>query len=48
MKKKEYYREELEKSPEEKLRSIELQKYFTGGAIILMFIILVIMFFVLN
>ena len=37
MKKKEYYREELEKSSREKMQSIERQKFYTGGSIALMF-----------
>ena len=48
MKKKEYYTEELEKSPREKMKSLEKQKYYTGGSIILMFLVLFIMFLVLN
>jgi|TARA_Y100000310_G_scaffold293806_1_gene323711 hypothetical protein len=48
MKNKEYYTEELEKSSEEKTRSLEYQKYYTGGSIVLMFLVLLIMYFVLN
>ena len=45
---REYYTEELKKSPEDKMRSIEYQKYYTGGAIILMFIVLICMYLILN
>jgi hypothetical protein len=48
MKKKEYYTEELEKSPEEKIRSLNYQKYYTGASIVLMFLVLLIMYFILN
>ena len=48
MKKKEYYTEELEKSPGEKMHSLKNQKYYTGGSIVLMFLVLLIMYFVLN
>jgi len=48
MKKKEYYTEELEKSIREKIRSLESQKYYTGGSIILMFLVLLAMYFVLK
>ena len=48
MKKKEYYTGELEKSHKEKLRALEYQKYYTGGSIILMFLVLLGMYFVLK
>ncbi len=48
MKKKEYYSEELEKSVQEKMRALEFQKYYTGGAIVLMFLVLLAMYFVLK
>ena len=48
MKKKEYYSEELEKSPAEKMRALEKQKYYTGGSIFLMILVLISMYFVLN
>ena len=48
MKKKEYYTKELEKSPEEKMRSLKYQKYYTGGSIVLMFLVLLTMYFILN
>ena len=48
MKKKEYYTEELEKSLSDKMQAIKKQKYYTGGAIILMLLVLLSMYFVLN
>ena len=45
---KEYYTEELKKSPEEKMRAIRYQKYYTGGAIVLMCIVLFCMYLILN
>ena len=48
MKKKEYYTEELEKPTEEKMRALSYQKYYTGGAIVLMFLVLIAMYFVLR
>ncbi len=48
MKKKEYYTEELEKSNKEKIKSLQYQKYYTGGSIILMFVVLVSMYFILK
>ena len=48
MKKKEYYTEELEKSPIEKIKTIERQKYYTGGSIVLMLLVLLAMYFVLK
>ena len=48
MKKKEYYTDELEKSSGEKMQALERQKYYTVGSIILMFLVLVVMYFVLN
>ena len=45
---KEYYTEELKKSPEEKMRALRYQKYYTGGSIILMFLILIIMYLILR
>ena len=37
---REYYTEELKKSPEEKIKALRYQKYYTGGAIILMFVMI--------
>ena len=48
MRKKEFYTEELEKSSEEKIRALEFQKYYTGGSIVLMFLVLLAMYFVLK
>ena len=48
MKKKEYYTEELEKTSAEKMRAIKYQKYYTGGSIVLMFLVLLAMYLVLN
>jgi len=48
MRKKEYYTEELEKSPREKIQALKNQKYYTGGSIILMFLVLLAMYFVLR
>ena len=45
---KEYYTEELKKSPKDKMKAIEYQKYYTVGAIILMFVVLICMHIVLN
>ena len=45
---KEYYSEELKKSSEDKMKALQYQKYYTGGAIILMFIVLLGMYLVLN
>ena len=45
---KEYYTEELKKSPEEKMKAIRYQKYYTGGSIILMIVVLFSMYLILN
>ena len=45
---KEYYTEELKKSSEEKLNALKYQKYYTGGAIVLMFLVLISMYLILN
>ena len=45
---KEYYTEELKKSHEEKLKALKYQKYYTGAAIILMFLVLTGMYLILN
>ena len=45
---KEYYTEELNKSPGEKMKALEYQKYYTGGAIVLMFLVLIGMYLILN
>ena len=46
--KKEYYTEELKKPTKDKIESLKYQKYYTGGAIILMFVVLVFMYLILN
>ena len=45
---KEYYTEELKKSPEEKMKALKYQKYYTGGSIILMFLVLIGMYLILK
>ena len=45
---KEYYTEELKKSSNEKMRALRYQKYYTGGAIVLMFVVLICMYLILN
>jgi len=45
---KEYYTEELKTPPEQKMKAIEYQKYYTGGSIVLMILVLVAMFLILN
>ena len=45
---KEYYTAELKKSPEEKMKALKYQKYYTGGAIVLMFLVLIVMYLILN
>ena len=44
----EYYTEELNKSFKNKMRALRYQKYYTGGSIILMFVVLIAMYLVLN
>ena len=45
---KEYYTEELKKSPEKKMEALKYQKYYTGGTVVLMILVLVGMYLVLN
>jgi len=45
---REYYTEELKKSPEAKMKALRYQKYYTGGSIILMFIVFISMYLILN
>ena len=45
---KEYYTEELKTTPEKKMKAVEYQKYYTGGSIILMILVLVGMLVILN
>jgi len=47
-KNKEYYTEELKKSVNDKMKSIEYQKYYTAGSIVLMIIVLISMYFILR
>ena len=47
-KNKEYYTEELEKLPKAKMEALRFQKYFTAGAIILMFVVLIFMYILLR
>jgi len=44
---KEYYTEELKKSPEDKIKTLRYQKYYTGGAIVLMILVLIGMYLIL-
>ena len=45
---KEYYTKELKTSLEEKLKVLRYQKYYTGGAIVLMFLVLIVMYLILS
>ena len=45
---REYYTQELKKSAADKMKAIGNQKYYTGGAIILMFVVLLCMYLILN
>ena len=45
---KEYYTQEMKKPLEDKIRAIKYQKYYTGASITLMFVVLVVMYVVLN
>ena len=45
---KEYYTEELKKSLEDKIKALRYQKYYTGGAIVLMILVLISMYLILN
>ena len=47
-KNKEYYTEELEKLSKDKMEALKYQKYYTAGAIILMFGVLALMYFLLR
>tara|TARA_Y100001960_G_scaffold90747_1_gene97551 strand:+ start:312 stop:479 length:168 start_codon:yes stop_codon:yes gene_type:complete len=46
--KKEYYTEELKTPTSKKMKALEHQKYYTGGSIILMFLVLITMFLILS
>ena len=45
---KEYYTEELNTPTANKMKALEYQKYYTGGSIILMIIVLVTMYLILH
>ena len=45
---KEYYTEELNTPTIKKMKAFEYQKYYTGGSIILMILVLVTMYLILN
>ena len=48
MKKNEFYTEEIQKSSQEKIKALNYQKYYTGGSIVLMFLVLLAMYLILN
>ena len=45
---KEFYTEELKTPTSKKIKALEYQKYYTGGSIILMILVLITMFLILN
>ena len=45
---KEYYNEELNTPTIKKMKALEYQKYYTGGSIILMILVLVTMYLILT
>ena len=45
---KEFYTEELNTPTAKKMNALEYQKYYTGGSIILMILVLVTMYLILN
>ena len=45
---KEYYTEELKTPLSKKMKALEYQKYYTGGSIVLMFLVLISMYLILN
>ena len=45
---KEFYTEELKTPTAKKMKALEYQKYYTGGSIILMLIVLVTMYLILT
>ena len=45
---REYYTEELKKPVVDKMKAIGYQKYYTGGAIFLMIVVLLSMYLILN
>ena len=44
---KEYYTEELKTPLSKKMKALEYQKYYTGGSIVLMFLVLISMYLIL-
>ena len=46
--KREFYTEELKTPTAKKMKALEYQKYYTGGSIILMLIVLVTMYLILT
>jgi len=45
---KEYYTEELKTPTAKKMKALEYQKYYTGGSIVLMILVLIAMYLILN
>ena len=45
---KEFYTEELKTPTAKKMKALEYQKYYTGGSVVLMFLVLLGMYFILN
>ncbi len=48
MNKKNFYAEDQNKTLNQKVTAIKRQKYFTAGSILLMFVVLLLMYVVLN
>ena len=46
-KNEEYYTDELEKLSKDKMEALKYQKYYTIGAVVLMFAVLISMYFLL-
>ena len=45
---REYYTEELKKPTVDKMKALRYQKYYTGGSIVLMFVVLIFMYLILR
>ena len=45
---REYYTEELKKPTADKMKALRYQKYYTGGSIVLMFVVLIFMYLILR
>ena len=45
---REYYTQELKKSAADKMKAIGYQKYYTGGAIVLMLVVFLCMYLILK